>query len=119
MSLLLFVLYLKLRRAAMGNRPFQSHIEGMRLRFLIKSADRKWGRLFIFDNGSVRSVSGADHACDAALVWSDRKAALKVMLSDTEEAALEAFRAAARGEMKVEGNVYYIQWFNDGVKLII
>lgn len=114
MSLLLFILYLKLRYAAMNNEPFRSHIGGMRLRFLIKAADRKWGRLFIFDNGSVRSLSGAHHPCDAALVWSDRKAALKVMLSGRGDGA---FMAAARGKMKVEGNVYYIQWFNDGVKL--
>jgi len=117
MSLLLFIVHLKLRHAAATNKAFQSHISSFRIRFLIKAADGGWGRLFIFEDGRVTSLPGANHACDAALVWSGRKAALNVMLAGGDDAAYRAFMAAARGEMKVEGNVYYIQWFNDGVKL--
>jgi hypothetical protein len=116
LSLILFVLYLKLSRAAKTNKAFQNYIGTMQLRFLIKTADGKWGRLFIFDKGKVLSVSGANHRCDAALVWSDPGTAFKVMISGSDEAS---FLAAANGKLKVEGMAYYIQWFNDGVKLIM
>ena len=116
LSLILFVLYLKLSRAAKTNKAFQNYIGTMQLRFLIKTADGKWGRLFIFDKGKVSSVKGANHLCDAALVWSDPGTAFKVMISGSDEAS---FLAAANGKLKVEGMAYYIQWFNDGVKLIM
>jgi hypothetical protein len=116
LSLILFVLYLKLSRAAKTHKAFQNYIGTMQLRFLIKTADGKWGRLFIFDKGKVSSVKGANHRCDAALVWSDPGTAFKVMISGSDEAS---FLAAANGKLKVEGMAYYIQWFNDGVKLIM
>ncbi len=113
-SALLFVLFLKLWLATRTNPAFQGYIGTIRLRILIKTADGKRGRLFIFDRGKVSSVSGANHACDAALVWSDVPTALKVMISGSDKAT---FKAAAKGKIKVEGMAYYIQWFNDGVKL--
>ena len=114
LSMLLFVLYLKLWLATRTNPAFQGYIGTIRLKILIKTADGKRGRLFIFDRGKVSSLSGANHACDAALVWSDVPTALKVMISGSDKAT---FKAAAKGKIKVEGMAYYIQWFNDGVKL--
>ncbi|HQP30357.1 MAG TPA: hypothetical protein PLB81_03445 [Deltaproteobacteria bacterium] len=114
LSIVLWALYLKLKWAAWRNTGFQSLIADMRMRFLIRTADGKRGRLFIFEHGSIGSLAGAHHDCDAALVWSDPFTALKVMLSGSEKAV---FLAAARGKLKVEGLVSYIQWFNDAVKL--
>lgn len=114
LSLLLFILSLKLQAAARTNKAFRNYIGRIKLNILIKTANCRWGRLFVFDNGKVSSVSGADHACDAALVWSDSGAGFRVMLQGTDEAS---FQAAADGKLKVEGMAYYIQWFNDGVKL--
>jgi putative sterol carrier protein len=88
----------------------------VQLRILIKTADRKRGRLFIFDKGKVSSLAGADHPCDAALVWADANTGFKVMLAGSDEAT---FMAAANGKVKVEGMSYYIQWFNDAVKIIM
>jgi len=116
LSLLLFVLYLKIASAAKKNKAFQNYIGTVKLKILIKTADGKWGRLFIFDKGKVSSLSGTNHRCDAALVWSDPGTAFKVMISGSDEAT---FLAAANGKLKVEGMAYYIQWFNDGVKLIM
>ena len=53
---------------------------------------------------------------DAALVWSDPVTAVRVMLKGTDEAS---FKAAAKGKLKVEGMAYYVQWFNDAVKIIM
>ncbi len=116
LSFLLFVLYLKLARAAKTHRAFRNYIGTVRLKILIKTADNRHGRLFVFDGGKVTSKAGANHESDAALVWSDANTAFKVMLSGTEEAT---FIAAASGKVKVEGMAYYIQWFNDAVKLVM
>ena len=116
LSFLLFVLYLKLRMAAKTNKAFQNYIGTLQLRFLIKTADGKRGRLFIFDKGKVSSLAGSNHKSDAALVWADPKTAFKVMLAGSDEAS---FLAAANGKLKVEGMAYFVQWFNDAVKIIM
>ena len=116
LSIVLWALYLKLKWAAWSNTRFQRFSANIRMRFLIRTADGKQGRLFIFEHGSLSSLAGAHHSCDAALVWSGWFTALKVMLSGSEKAV---FMAAARGKLKVEGLVSYIQWFNDAVKLTL
>lgn len=114
LSLLLFILHLKLKKAAKTNKAFQSHIGTVKLRICIKTADGKRGRTFIFDKGRVSSKGGVSGACDAALVWSDPGTAFRVMASGSDE---QSFLAAAHGKMKIEGMAFYIQWFTDGVKL--
>lgn len=114
LSLLLFILHLKLRKAAKTNKAFQSHIGTVKLRISIKTADGKRGRTFIFDKGSVSSTRSISAPCDAALVWSDPGTAFRVMSSGSDE---QSFLAAAQGKMKIEGMAFYIQWFTDGVKL--
>lgn len=114
LSLLLFILQLKLKKAAKANKTFRSHIGTVKLRICIKTADGKRGRTFIFDRGNVSSLRGASGACDAALVWSDAATAFRVMASGSDE---QSFLAAAHGKMKIEGMAFYIQWFTEGVKL--
>lgn len=116
LSLLLFLLSVKLKMAAKTNTEFQNYIGTIELRILIKTANNKLGRLFVFNKGRVSSIGGANHRFDAALVWSDPSTAFKVMLKGTDEAS---FQAAAEGKLKVEGMAYYIQWFNDAVKIIM
>ncbi|HHO75437.1 MAG TPA: hypothetical protein ENN05_03285 [Deltaproteobacteria bacterium] len=116
LSLLLFLLSVKLKMAAKTNEAFQNYIGTIELKILIKTANNRWGRLFVFDKGKVSSIGGANHISDAALVWSDPGSAFSVMLKGTEEAS---FNAAAKGKLKVEGMAYYIQWFNDAVKIIM
>lgn len=114
--ILLGILYLKLKAASKTNKAFQSYIGTIQLKILIKTANGRWGRLFVFDRGTVSTQGGAGHPCDAALVWSDPATAFRVMASGSDEAT---FQAAADGKLRVEGMAYYIQWFNDAVKLIM
>jgi len=115
-SLLLLVLYRKLKKAAKSNTAFKSYISTMRTKILIRTADGKRGRLFVFDRGNISSVRGNRPGFDAALIWSDASTAFKVMASGSSEAS---FKAAAEGKIRVEGMSFYIQWFTDGVKLIM
>ena len=116
-SLLLFILYRILKRAAKKNSAYRSHVGNIHLvRVMIKTACGKRGRLFVFDRGTVSSRRGSGHEYDAAIVWSDARTAYKVMSSRSDE---ESFLAAAEGKMKVDGMVYFVQWFNDGIKLVM
>jgi hypothetical protein len=38
------------------------------------------------------------------------------MASGSDE---QSFNAAAQGKLKIEGMAYYIQWFTDGIKLVM
>ncbi len=116
-SMLLFVLYQILKRASRKNEAFKKYLGSIHsVRIMIKTADGKRGRLFIFNQGEVLTESGAGHAYDAAIVWADAATAFKVMASQSDA---KQFEAAAEGKMKLDGMAYFAQWFNDGVKLVM
>ncbi len=114
LRLLLFILYRKLKRAATKNPAYRSFLGHMQVKILIKTADGKHGRLFIFDKGELSTRAGGIHPYDAAIVWSDSDTAFKVLSSRSDE---QTFRAAAEGKLKVDGMAAYVQWFTEGVKL--
>ena len=114
-SALLYILFRILKRAASRKRAFQNYIGNIHgVRIMIKTADNRRGRLFIFDKDGVSSRRGAKHTYDAAIIWSDASTAFKVMSSMSDEAS---FLAAAEGKMKLDGMAFFAQWFNDGVKI--
>jgi hypothetical protein len=116
-SMLLFILFKILKRAARKNAAFKKYLGSIHsVKIMIKTADGKRGRLFIFDRGNVFSESGANHAYDAAIVWADAKTGFSVMSSQSDA---RQFEAAAEGKMKLDGMAYFAQWFNDGVKLVM
>ncbi len=116
-SFLLYVVYRILKRAAKKNGAYKSYIGNIhQVKIMIKTADCKRGRLFIFDRGKISSRRGGKLDYDAAIVWSDPGTAFKVMSSRNDEAA---FLAAAEGKMKLDGMAFFAQWFNDGVKLVM
>ena len=116
LRLLLFILYQKLKKAANKNAAYRSFLGGMQVKIMIKTADGKHGRLFIFDRGNLSTLTGGVHPYDAALVWSDSRTAFNVMSSGSDE---QTFLAATKGNLKIDGMAAYIQWFNDGVKLVM
>ena len=116
LRLLLFILYHKLKKAATKNAAYRSFLGNMQVKIMIKTADGKHGRLFIFDRGKLSTLAGGIHPYDAALVWSDSDTAFKVLSSRSDE---QTFRTAADGKLKVDGMAAYVQWFTDGVKLVM
>ena len=116
LRLLLFILYQKLKSAAKKNAAYRSFLGNMRVKIMITTADGKHGRLFIFDKGKLSTLKGATHPYDAAIIWSDSNTAFKVLSSQSDE---QTFQAAAEGKLKVDGMVAYVQWFTDGVKLVM
>jgi hypothetical protein len=116
-TMLLYILYRVLKWASTRNRAYRGYIGSIhQVKLMIKTADGRRGRLFIFDRGRVLSRGGAGHAYDAAIVWADAKTGFRVMSSRSDE---EQFKAAAAGKMKLDGMAFFAQWFNDGVKLVM
>lgn len=114
-SILLFFLHKILMWASKHRPAYRDYIGSIhQVRIMIKTADGKHGRLFIFDRGTVGTRSGARHPYDCAIVWSDAGTGFRVMASKSDE---EQFKAAAAGLMKLDGMSFFAQWFNDGVKL--
>ena len=60
LRLLLFILYQKLKKAAKKNAAYRSFLGNMQVKIMIKTADGKHGRLFIFDRGKLSTLTGGD-----------------------------------------------------------
>jgi hypothetical protein len=115
-SLLLLALHLVLKWAALNNSAFKKYIAKSHMRVLIKTADGRRARLFVFDKGMVSSVCGDRNDFDVALVWRDAATGFAVMTDKREDAS---FNAAAEGKLKVLGMSVYAQWFEDAMKLAL
>lgn len=115
-SLLLKVLSLLIRRAARKNQAFINYIKHTAVRVLVKTENGSVARLFVFNKGQVASRSGDTADFDVALIWKDAGTAFKVLTDRSPDAS---FRAAARGDLRVEGMSIFGQWFENGVKLIM
>jgi hypothetical protein len=108
-SLLLFILYIKLKRAAKKNPEFQEYIKKEKTKVLIKTADGKRGRMFIFDNGKFSSITGGNQQqFDVAMVWKDADTAFKVMASEDLNESMEA---SYDGRVVFEGDTLQALWF--------
>lgn len=115
-TLLLWILDLVLRFASRFHGAFKRYIAKAHARILIKTADGRRGRIFVFDRGRFRSTPGDHRDFDAAMVWRDAATGFRVMTSQRPDAA---FNAAADGKLRVEGMGVYAQWFEDGLKLVL
>jgi hypothetical protein len=115
-SVLLFGLSKVLLVASLVNKPFKKHIKNSNVRLLIKTRDNSTGRLFLFNRGKVRSVSGAQHPFDVALVFKDPGTGFSVLADRRKDAV---FSAATRGDVHLEGMSFWAMWFEEATKLII
>ena len=115
-TLLLYALGQILKIASITSKPFKRHIGKTAARILIKTADGRRARLFIFDKGAVTSLAGNHDRFDAALIFENAPTGFAVMTSKKTDAS---FNAAAQGKLKIEGMALYAQWFEDATKLIL
>jgi hypothetical protein len=115
-TLLLFALGQILKVASITNKAFKWYIRNTNARILIKTADGKRARLFIFDKGKFSSTAGNRDLFDAALVFEDAATGFSVLTSKQSDAS---FNAASEGKLRVEGMSFFAQWFEDGTKLVL
>ena len=114
-TLLLFALGQLLKIASFICKPFQRFIRKTDARILIKTADGKCARLFVFNKGKVASLPGNHDRFDAALIFTDAAAGFSVLTSKKKDAS---FNAAADGKLKIAGMSFFALWFEDATRLI-
>ncbi len=112
--LLLYIISIKLKSTSKKNKAFIEYINGKKLKAQIKTADNKQGRLYVFDDGNIKSFPGVYEA-DFAMVWSDPDTAFKVMTSGNEEASLAAL---TERKLVTEGNFKDFAWFSKALSIM-
>ncbi len=115
-SLLLFGMCQAFRVGSLVNKPLKHHIKNASIRILFKTLEGDEGRLLIFDKGRVRSLPGANHNFDLALVFKDASTGFSVLSSRKNDAV---FNAAASGNLHLEGMSAWAMWFEGASKLLI
>ena len=108
LSLLLFALGQVLKIASLTHQGFKRHIRKMKARIVIKTRDKKCGRIFVFNKGKFSSTTKDLDQFDAALVFRDAAAGFRVLTDRKKDAA---FNAAAQGDLEIQGMSFYAQWF--------
>lgn len=115
-NLLLFILFVKLKKAAKKDARFKKFIKDKRLNFGIKTADGKRGRLYSFSHGQISTRSGFPQKTDSAMLWSDADTAFKVMASGNEEASVAAL---TEKKLQVEGDLKEFMWFSRALDIMM
>ena len=100
-SLLLFVLKIKLKRAAKKFPDFKKKLMEKNYTMAIKTEDGKRGRFFTFKNGEVISRRGGYPDAEIYLIWKDAATAFKVMASGKNKVFMEALQ---NGSLKIQGD---------------
>ena len=112
-SLVLAVLALKFRKASRSNRDFRKFLMGHECRVVIKTKDGRRGRRFIFKDGAFSSDGVLDDY-DAAMIWSDAKAAF-TGLKEGEQGIKAALQNHLVG---IDGKVHSFTWFGAAIKFV-
>ncbi len=113
LTILLYVLKLKLVRAAKKRAAFRSTLRKRDYTLVIRTADGKRGRFFTFCDGDVVSRNGLHPSPDVALVWCDAGTAFRALASGDDKPVVQAL---GRSDLKIEGNLGYFFWFGDVLK---
>jgi hypothetical protein len=113
LSVLLFLLGLKLRASALFSATFRKRLRNESFAIVIRTAEEGPARSFRIRGGRIRSRSGRDPSADTELVWCDPKTAVRIMLSSDE---LDSFSAIGKAQLRVLGNLENALRFMDLAK---
>lgn len=113
LSLLLYVLKLKLKLTALVRSDFREKLREKDCVLVIRTRDGKQGRSFCFSKGAMTSGRGRHPAPDTELVWNDAATAFRIMAKNQETALLEAI---GKSQLRIEGNLEFALWFTELAK---
>jgi hypothetical protein len=102
LSILLFVLGLKLRMSALISATFRKRLRSKDFVIVIRTGEEGPARTFRIRDGRVRSSSGRDPSADTELVWNDAQTAFRTMLSSDE---LDPFSAIGQARLRILGDL--------------
>ncbi|HDS05800.1 MAG TPA: hypothetical protein ENN95_02040 [Deltaproteobacteria bacterium] len=112
-SIFLKLLVWKFKRILKTNKGFKKFLMGHECRIVIKTKDGKKGKRFIFENGGFSSDNALGDY-DAAMIWSDAKAAFRSM----KEGEDGIKRALQNHQVSIDGQVHSFTWFGAALKFV-
>ena len=115
LTLLLFALSLKLRRASHHNELLRTRLQARTGSVWIQTDDHRVGRLFVFSRGQIFTKAGGQGEADVKMIWRDADAAFKAMTSSDQQAIA---RALEDGHLRLEGDRSVAQWFGSLIKAL-
>lgn len=110
LSLLLYLLGVKLRWSARLSARFRARLRRVDRLIVIRTADGRYARSYLFRADTVRHRGGVDPEATAEMVWSDAAVAFRTMLAAS---VIENFSAIGRGDLVINGNLQDALWFSD------
>ena len=113
LTLLLYILKIKLRRAAKKNPAFKKRLKKRDYTLVIRTADGSRGRFFTFANGEVVSRNGLHTKPDVELVWNNAATAFRALAAGDDKTVMQAM---GKSQLRIEGNLDHFFWFGDVVK---
>jgi hypothetical protein len=113
LTILLYVLLWKLRRAAKGKPGFRRMLAKRDYTLVIRTADGRRGRFFTFLKGDIISMNGLHPKPDVEMVWVNPAVAFRAMAAGSEKPVIQAL---GKSQLKIEGNLDYFFWFGEVLK---
>lgn len=113
-SLILAILALKFKKVSQGDPGFKKFLMGHECVIVVKTKDGRKGKRFIFRDGAFSSDAVLDEY-DAAMIWSDAKAAFKGLKAG-EEGVQEALR---NHQVSIDGEVHSFTWFGAAMTYVM
>ena len=110
LSILLYILKVKLIRAAKRNPSFRVRLKKRDYTAVIRTADSKVGRYYTFIDGNLISKKGPHNNPDIELVWDDAGFAFNTLSKNDDILVMQAL---GKSKLKLEGNLDYFYWFSD------
>ena len=112
-AILLYILKIKLNRAARKNPDFRKKLKQRDYTLVIRTADGKHGRFFTFTDGNIVSGRGVHAGSDVEMVWVDAATAFRALAAGDEKAVMQAIW---KSDLKIEGNLDHFLWFGEVLK---
>ena len=113
LAILLYILKLKLRRAAKRNPDFKRTLRKRDYTLVMRTEDGKRARFFSFVDGDVISKGEVHPEPDTEMVWIDAGTAFRALLAGTDKAVVQAM---GKSQLKIEGNLDHFFWFGEVLK---
>jgi hypothetical protein len=112
--LLLAILSSKFKKASASEPDFKKFLMGHECKIVIKTADGKKGKRFIFENGLFSVDKNLDQF-DAAMVWNDAGTAFNAMKKGEEGIT----KAIGAHKVSIQGKLHSFTWFGAAINYVM
>lgn len=118
LSFLMAVLFRIFQVSAFISPPFRRKVREKEVRLVMKSADNKVSRTFLFERGKIRSKRGEIPDSGCRLIWKRPGVGAKIMVEIASGRPKAIEGAIIRGHLMLEGDAVSIKWFLETIQML-